>query len=287
MDPVILKQRMNVAAALDSNYVRYTYVMLTSLLMNQEEGTDFHIYLLQSDLKEDEKEVLEGLVKLYEGQLHWLTVNRELFSADYLSVTNWSLETYYRLMLPDLLPVDVDRILYLDVDMIINKPLQELYLTDFGDCLLCACSEPFVGLPPGDVRNEFFRQHMKEGFIYFNAGMLLLNIEKMRGRYHLEDYLSIAAKLPYRLVTPDQDLLNFVHWKEVKILNPIPYNLPARFAYNCGVSYEEVKSNIAIIHFLGNKPWNRKCDHFEIEKLWWDYAEETPYYSELAEEYFG
>ena len=80
------KQRMNVAAALDSNYVRYTYVMLTSLLMNQEADTDIHIYLLQSDLTAEEKESLESLVSLYEGQLYWLTVDRGLFSADYLAI---------------------------------------------------------------------------------------------------------------------------------------------------------------------------------------------------------
>lgn len=282
-----MKQRMNIAAALDSNYLRYTYVMLTSLFENQEDMWDIHIFLLQSDLTGDEKQCLEELVHSYGGSLHWLTIDRSLFAADYLSVTKWSIETFYRLMLQDILPLQVDRILYLDVDMIINKPLSELYTTDFEGKILCACSEPFVAPSTGDVRSQFFKNHLKSGFMYFNAGMLLMNIEKMRGRYHLDTYLNIAAKLTYKLPTPDQDLLNYVHWKEVKFLETIKYNLPARFAYNCGVRYAEVKSSVTIIHFLGNKPWNGKCDHFDIEQLWWDYAEKTPFYQQLAEEYLA
>ncbi|MBQ9990099.1 MAG: glycosyltransferase family 8 protein [Lachnospiraceae bacterium] len=283
----MIKPRMNIAAALNSNYVRYTYVMLTSLFVNQDENWDIHIFLLQSDLTPEEKLCLEELVASHQACLHWLTVDRSLFSADYLAVTKWSMETFYRLTLQDILPIEVDRILYLDVDMIINKSLTELYTTDFEGNILCACPEPYVAPASADARSRFFQDHLKEGFMYFNAGMLLMNIEKMRGKYHLDTYLNLAKDLPYRLPTPDQDLLNYVHWKEVKFVDTIKYNLPARFAFNLGVRYAEVKASVTIIHFLGNKPWNGKCDHFDIEQLWWDYAEMTPFYQQLAEEYLG
>ena len=249
----MFKPRMNIAVSLDSNYARYTYVMLTSLFENQDNEWDIHIFLLQSGLKFEEKRFLEDLIGSRGGILHWMNINPSLFSAECLAVTEWSMEIYYRLMLQDILPIEVDRILYLDVDVIINKSLKELYTTDFEGNLLCACSEPFAGLGFFDVHNQFFKQQLKEGFIYFNSDVLLLNIKELRKKYHLETYLNIAKALPYKLVASDQDLLNFVHWKEVKILDSSKYNLFARFAYNCGVSYQEAKDSATIIHFNRSK----------------------------------
>lgn len=278
---MVQKKRINVAAALDSNYVKYAYVMLTSLFENQTSDCQVYVYLLQSGLKKGEKECLQELVESYEGRMHWLNVDVSVFPANISLLRYWSLEAYYRLMLQDILPEEVDRILYLDIDIIVNKPLDELYDMDFEGKLLCACSEPFSGAF-ADARDLIFKEFINQKFVYFNSGVLLLNIESMRKKYCLEDYLKAAEKLNYQMVTPDQDLLNYVHWQEVKYIDASKYNLYARFAYNCGVRYEEVKEKVTIIHFLGNKPWNGKAERFDIEQLWWDYAEMTPFYEEIA-----
>lgn len=275
------RKRINIAASLNSRYMRYTYVMLTSLFANQRAGLDIHIFLLQSDLTNQDKEYLEQLVQLYGGTMHWLEIDRAIFPESCPVTENWSIETYYRLTLQDMLPEDVDRILYVDVDMIINKSIEELYFTDFEGNLLCACPEPFFGAFP-DFRNEVFKEHLKNGFMYFNAGTLLMNVKEMKKKYSLEEYLRIAEKLEFKLVAPDQDLLNYIHWKEVKFIDATNYNLFARLAYNCDVHYEQVKEEVTIIHFLGKKPWDGKC-----EQLWWDYAKKTPFYHEFVEEYFA
>lgn len=283
---MVQKQRINIAAALDSNYVKYAYVMLTSLFENQSNNVEIHVFLLQSSLKEWEKECLQELIESYGGRLHWLNVDSSVFPKSIKTPRYWSIEAYYRLMLQDILPVDVDRIIYLDVDVIVNKSLDELYNLDFEGKMLCACSEPFSGAFP-DIRNEIFKDLIRQRFIYFNSGVLLLNIELLREKYHLKDYLETAEMLDYQLVTPDQDLLNYVHWKEIKLIDASKYNLYARFAYNCGVRYEEVKGKVTIVHFLGNKPWDGKADRFDIEQLWWDYAEMTPFYEEMAEKFLS
>ena len=51
------------------------------------------------------------------------------------------------------------------------------------------------------------------------------------------------------------------------------------------MTYEQVKESAYIIHFAGDKPWNSENVHFDIEKLWWDYAKTTPFYLELLEEF--
>lgn len=279
------KQRINVAAALDSNYFKYTCVMLTSLFENQSYDLEIHIFLLQSDLLEWEKEYLQELIESYGGRLHWLNVNTSVFPKELPLPGCWPVEIYYRLMLQDILPEDVEKILYLDVDTIVNKPLDELFNMDFEGKMLCACCEPFSGIVFDDFRNEIFKEQRKEGYIYFNSGVLLLDIKSIKEKYSLKDYLEVAKRLDYKLITPDQDILNYVHWKEVKIIDASKYNLYARFAYNCGVSYEEIKKKVTIIHFLEKKPWDGKADRYNLEQLWWDYAEMTPFYEEIAEKF--
>ena len=264
--------------------MRYTCVMLTSFFENQPKDLDIHVYLLHSDLTSEDKIQLQQVVDFYGGTLHLIYIERSLFPERCPVSESWSLETYFRLALLDLLPEDVDRLLYLDVDIIVNQSLTELYFQDFEGNMVCACRDSWQGDIP-DIRMEIFKEHLERGFTYFNAGVMLWNIAGMRGKYGLEGYLQVAEELDYCMLAPDQDLLNLVHWQEAKILDETRYNLFARLAYNHDIHYEEVKEQVAIVHFPGYKPWNGASLHFDIEELWWDYAKITPFYIEFMEEY--
>lgn len=279
-----MAKRMNISTSLNSRYMRYTYVMLTSLFENQPKDLDIHIYLLQSDLTDEDKIHLQNVVESYGGTLHVIQMDRSLFPKNCPVSDSWSLEIYYRLALLDVLPEDVDRLLYLDVDIIVNKSLCEMYFVDFEGNMLCACGDAWKGDIP-DVRMEIFREHLEKGFTYFNSGVMLLNISAMRGKYNLDKYLNVAEKLEYRMLAPDQDILNYAHWEEVRILDKNKYNLFGRLAYNHDIHYEEVKEQVSIVHFPGYKPWSGVNLHFDIEQLWWDYARKTPFYVEFMEEF--
>lgn len=276
------RQRVNIATSLNSKYVRYAYVMLTSFFVNQFKNRDIHIYILYSYLTEEDKERLASLVKFYSGTVHWLLIDKERF-FEFKTTDDWSAEAYYRLFLLDILPEDVDRLLYLDVDIIVNKPLDELYYMDFEENMICACKD-ICEAPFGDDRDVIFEEQIKKDFIYFCSGVLLLNIREMRRNYCFEDYLNLAQQLEYKLVAPDQDILNYMHWQETKYVDPSQYNLFAWVAYTNNIHYLEVKERTAIIHFSGPKPWAGKNIRYDIEQLWWDYAKKTPFYFELLEE---
>ena len=275
---------MNIAMALNHKYVRYAYVMLTSLLYNQN-VPHIHIYLLHNDLTAKDLEYFQELVNSYHHEITFLYVDKTLFPASLPTTNAWSLETYFRLLLLDLLPADVDRLIYLDVDMIIDKPIDELYYTDFEDKLFCVCRDCALTLTETDLRNEIFKEHFAQNYAYFNAGMMLWNITALRKKYCFADYMNTAKQLDYQLEAPDQDLLNYIHWKEVKYVDEFKYDLFSKFAYNKGVTYADVKRETSIIHFAGTKPWEGEVVHYEIEQLWWDYAKLTPFYHELLEEF--
>ena len=232
--------------------------------MNQPDA-DIHVYLLHSDLTAEDQNTLQQLAESHHQIIHFLMIDRKKFPVSLPTTSAWSLETYYRLMLLDILPSDVDRLLYLDVDMIVNKPVKELYLTDFEDFYFCACRDMTVSFPFPDLRNELFKEQISQGFTYFNAGLMLWNIEKLRGKYNFETYMDLAKKLNYQMLAPDQDLLNYMHWKQVKFLDEYQYDLFSRMAYNNGIHYEDVKSETTVIHFAGMKPWEGEYVHYDIE----------------------
>ena len=188
------KIRINAATALNSRYMRYAYVMLTSLFHNHaqaEKETEFHVYLLHSDLTETDQAYLNSLAEEYGHVIHFLKIDRASLPQQLPATQDWPLEMYFRLMLPDILPGDVDRLLYLDVDMIIQKPIIELYQTDMEGSYFCVCPDMTVTFPVSDIRDEIFREHIaNEGqFTYFNSGLMLWDIDALRGRYCFRDYM--------------------------------------------------------------------------------------------------
>lgn len=277
--------RMNVAIAINAKYVRYAYVMLASLFFNNTDS-DIHVYILHGESLGSGSKILEELAEKYGQKISFIQINTDLLLEKLpLNGPNWTIEVYYRLMLADILPEDVDRILYLDVDMIVNASLDELYRTDFEDKLFCACVDPSAKNGMTSVQNQLFSELSKlDGFAYFNAGMMLWNIEKLRGKVGFQEYMQLAEKLQYQIAAQDQDLLNYMHWNQVKLVDEERYDLFARLAYNEGKGYDWVRENVTIVHFAGHKPWQAEALRYSTEQLWWDYAKMTPFYLEMLEE---
>lgn len=98
--------------------------------------------------------------------------------------------------------------------------------------------------------------------------MMLWNIKELRGKYNFADYMELAGRLNYQMAAPDQNLLNYMHWKQVKFVDEYKYNLFSRFAYNRGIHYSDVKAETCIVHFAGFKAWEGEYVHYDLEQLW-------------------
>ena len=277
---------MNIATALNQKYINYTIVMLTSLCENNPVHID--AYLLHSELTDENIKYMQNCLSQYNIALIPITVDKELFDDRFPRNSKWSLEAYYRLFLLDYLPASVERILYLDVDLIINKSLEEFYTVDFGTDEIIACADCH-GLIGWEGRKEKQRQMfapmIEMEYQYFNSGVMLLNISQMRGKYNFNFYLQAIMEWNFEMYAPDQDILNYVHWQHIGYIDPYTYNLVACQAYNEHIPYADVKENAFIIHFTGPKPWNTTDVHFDIEKIWWDYAALTPCYPILTSDF--
>ena len=147
-----------------------------------------------------------------------------------------------RLLVAEIFP-SMDKILYLDSDILVFKDLSKLYHTDLKD--------NYAGVV-GDVKEAVALRTPVLGIkTYFNAGVILFHLKKMRqdnlSQKLIQTYQSLDAEK--KLFWPDQDVLNVVFENKVVKL-PKTYNYQVLFLR---FEYEE---NMHILHFTGDKPWS-------------------------------
>lgn len=284
---------LNIAIALNEKMIVPAYVMVHSLAINQV-SNPICLYVMYSDLTEGSRCLLEEAACCGSSGNLIQFIKIDPNRTKGLPYTQaWSVEAYYRLMLPEILGHKIERILYLDVDIIVNKDISDLYYTDFdGNMLIATKDLAFDSIiamdePHAGKRNAFFTELKSNGMTYFCSGVLLMNLKLLREKYTFDKYMEIFVQITDKVEYFDQDLLNYAHYKEVKLVDEIKYGLFTFAAHRNGMTYEEAKENVSIFHFTGQaKPWTVNLIRYDIEKIWWEYAKETPFYSELLEQVF-
>ena len=115
---------MDLLVTLDQNYLGPLRVLLGSLFLN-DPGEEFHIYMIEEGLTGAQVEELSQLCRAHHSQLHPLEVPDGLFT-DAPVVRYYSRAMYYRLLAAELLPRELDRVLYLDPDILVIRPVRPL-----------------------------------------------------------------------------------------------------------------------------------------------------------------
>ena len=285
---------IRIAAAPDKKVLPVVFALLNSILIN-EKGYPVEFYCLSTKLDDQDKALLlDFFCKDPQKKIIFPRINEDLLPNDLPTTDVWPQEMYYRLLLTDILDKEIDRILYLDTDMIVNKEISDFYFSDFEGSLMTVAKDPVfdytltLNNPSTKARNDFFR-HLRdnEGLNYFCSGMLLMNIAKLREEYSLNRYLEIFDSLRDKAALYDQDLLNYAHRGQVRYVDNTVYGVFTWDSHNKGRTYEDIKNNAAIVHFTAPaKPWTHNAIRYDIEQLWWDYAKGTPYYLTMLENVF-
>lgn len=161
------------------------------------------------------------------------------------------LVTYARLLTPDILKNE-EKALYLDCDLVILKDIKKLYDQEFDGNSLVAIT---CGVK--DQKSSKERLGLKENDSYFNAGVLLMNLNKLRENDKFEKAVTFAATTEKVLELNDQDALNIVLNNDFK-------EVSKAWNYTHG-NMEELnlkKKEIGIIHYTGSiKPWDARCEN--------------------------
>jgi len=249
---------MNLLVTLDSKYIRPLKVMLYSLFINNP-AEHFHIYLMHSSIKDDEIADIESFINSYGQKLFVIKIDSSYFQNAPV-VFHYTKEMYYRLLAYKFLPKELDRILYLDPDILVINPVRQLYETGLDGYLYAAAYHDLLAVK--EINRIRLYPYKIEA--YFNSGVLLMNLDLQRKLVNEETIFSFIEKNRSRLIMPDQDVINILYAKQIKCLDEKLYNYDTRY-YNyykmitnntCDMDY--IMKNTVILHFCGKKkPWRK------------------------------
>ncbi len=276
---------LTVAFASDDGYAPYLLVAISSLLHHTPKERSCLIVVMDSGISAYYKDRLQEVVQLNHPntELRFLPVAELDAQLDAFfarrgrkgRVTAWSYTTYYRLFLSSLLP-DCSRLLYLDVDILICDDLGKIFDIDMQgksvgtvqDVCLCCDEETEV-----ERRNLTRCGH--DMTRYFNAGIMLINLDKWRQTPNFIDRVEeVFCALP-NLVYPDQDILNYMFRDDMisfeKRWNFLtPQMETAKLTPEAAAYRDSTVATAAfgIIHYAGVKPWKDSIA-CPLASYWW------------------
>lgn len=258
---------MDIVICTDNNYVMPSGVLFCSICENnRQEDITFHVIADQS-FSDENRQALSNIVKKYEKKIYFYQIDPSIFTSFPVGRKDQpihiTLAAYYRLYLTELLPKDLNKVLYLDGDIIVRGNLKDLWNTDIENYAVGVVPD----LHEGSISN-YNRLRYSPTLGYFNSGVLLINLLYWRKNNILNSFLSYVENNHQALKYHDQDILNFI-FRNQKLRLPIKYNLQNEMLFKePDISWEyedelnEAIQNPIILHFTSRlKPWNRGCDH--------------------------
>ena len=273
-------QVIPIAMAADNNYTYPLIVAMTSILENKNPDTKIDFYvMLSGDFLDENKAKIMSLQNKYDNCHITLLDMKDQAKNMYVS-RHIKEAAYYRLFLASLLP-ELDKVLYLDVDIIVQKDLSDLYSQDLENYYLagvldvCCCGSGMVNVRKERAKTQtdyFIEKFGVDAYKekYIASGAALFNLKKIREDNRHIEFMENAKM--YSHMYHDQDVLNFVCFDHILVL-PDVYHKDARFAN---------PSEQVIIHYASRiKPWNTPTRR--LADLWYEYAKKTDYYNEIKE----
>lgn len=217
-------------------------------------------WFIHKDLREDiQAEITEYAEKVdNRNDVRFILFDRPEILKLPLHGSNWSVEIYFRLFAPYLLPID--KVLYLDGDTIVNGDLSDFYNTPMSDEIYIRC----VANDIIDTHNR--RLNLPDENIYINSGVLLLNLKAMR-KIPAERTIELLWKNRGRFKFPDQDYINCTV-KNRKELYDNRYNYMISVA-EINPQYQK-QDDILICHYVMEKPWSTKFP-YKTDSLYFKY----------------
>ena len=263
-----------VVCAFDQNLCVPAKVTFCTLKHHVSNDTQLCIYVLHSDsgLPEAARlDLMSGFPAEERHSLQFIDVG-DAFSHSF-QIRGITPPTYYRLLLPSL-PVPFDKILYLDVDIAVVDYIDSVLRTELNGAYLGGVRGIFTTMNP-----ERIRSIGADPDEYVNAGVLLMDLRRMRADNLQKDFVDIARQ---ELEFQDQDVLNIRCKGRISHLHP-QYNVHCMFDYEQQQNlsdtlwprdcWQDAVLNPTVLHYAGEKPWNgSKCFYYDV---WWKWYHQS------------
>ena len=236
-------EEINMLCCIDDSYVNPMINLMYSI--RNFSSRKLCLFILTTNMSKETEKYLKEKLEYLEIETNIKRVKLPKYD---IHSSNWSLEVYLKVFAFEYLPEEIEKVLYLDADVIALSNVEYLYDTDISDKLLACSIDVDCNYP--DVFNR--RRGIGIMHDYFNAGVLLFNLKKQREKWKVNEIRQIIKEkeLPYN----DQDLLNYIcEEKDIKFL-------PYRFNFQSWWELKEYNDilliNPVFVHYVNpHKPW--------------------------------
>lgn len=279
---------MNFILSSDNNYAQHLGVALYSILDHNRDEEEVNIFVVDNDIKDENRQKLHLLEQQFKNaHLHFIAFGKWRDSLQLNMAWNISISSYARLFVASMLPESVERVIYMDCDMVVTSSLRELWHTDMQGLVIAAVQDDMptryksaVGLASTEP--------------YFNAGLLLIDLKKWREQKCELACLDFIREHEGRVIHHDQGVLNGVFrgkWHRLSLqanIMTIHYIFTLRqimkyfrdeSPFYTEQEITEAKRQPWILHFtpsFTSRPWVGNCKH-PLKSLYWDALSHTPW----------
>lgn len=271
-------------------YVPYLYVTLYSMLKHASKERCFDIIILNVDIDNNNKLKINTLMDIYSNcNVRFFDIGSLIENYRFIPNNHVSVETFYRLFIPEIFK-NYKKIVFLDSDLVVKSDISELFEKSNDEFVINATRD-------ADYESQYYSSKMIKEYTdsvlkidnikdYFQAGVIVFNIELFNLKYNLTDLLDYASSREFIYV--DQDVLNTFLVKNINYID-LSWNVMSDCAgirknniqlfasSDTYTNYMEARKKPNIIHYAGfAKPWDRPEDDFAMD--FWNVARETIFY---------
>lgn len=281
--------KAHIVYASDDKFCEILGVSLVSLYDNSRDLDEIAIYILDSGISEENKNKLQSIATEYQREKIIFLPAKDITQILKMNVNTdrGSVSQYARLFVSTLLPKDLNRVIYLDCDIIIKQSIKKLWTVDLEGKTIGALMDAF---------SRYYRMNidLNPEDIMFNSGVMVIDLIKWKENNAEKRLLEFIAKKKGRIQQGDQGALNAILSKETYCLNPafnsvtifydfsyeemMQYRRPPQFYSKEMV--ENAVENPVLIHFttsfLSKRPWIVGCQHKYVGE-WIKYKNMSPW----------
>ncbi|WP_129713805.1 glycosyltransferase family 8 protein [Pedobacter sp. SYP-B3415] len=272
-----------IVIATDNHYAILLAALLKSIEQNHKSGERIEFYIIDNGITPENIGKLKTILDPAAYGLHFCDMKKVLPKDMVLPVDGSALPfvAYMRMFAPYIIPAEAEKVLYLDVDMIVVTDISKLWHTDIGDYMVGCVQDhsAVVSCEWAGIRN-YAQLGLSPDTKYFNSGLLHINAKAWRAANIPEqiircseenkEYLSLADQYPLNVVFANKWFELDPRWNCKAILDiNDPYIMhfidikPIYKSYNGSKFYQDT-----FYKYLNMTPWANYSPKSNYVRLW-------------------
>lgn len=273
---------IDICLTFDRNFIPHAAVTLLSATRAIGKRCQLNVHVICSgDISDEEHHAFESLSP--HAKITWYEVDTSRFESLPDNREHISLATYIRLLIPETLCPVVQKVIYLDCDTILTDRLYDLWSTNLDGAQIAAA-------PDEGGQTHAKRLKLIDSSFYFNAGVLVFNLEAIDSNWFAEEVARVVARDDVDLHLQDQDILNLLFEARAHKLD-LRWNANTRLytPNDLRPAYTPIEAEAAmlfpgILHFTDRrKPWTENCNH-PLRDLYWELRNQTLWRETLSQQ---